>query len=86
MPKKTDPSKRSLREIPEVDFASARRLPRGKYSDKAWRSFAVVIVAPELFAGFGSSEAINGPPRAGGRRSHREATEQGEASLERVER
>ena len=57
--KKTEPTKRSLREIPELDFDAVRRLPRGKYAAKARRSFAVALVEPELFAHFGSSEAIN---------------------------
>jgi hypothetical protein len=64
MPKRTEPSKSSLREIPEVDFATARRLPRGKYAEKARRSFAIAIVEPALFARFGSSEAINAALRA----------------------
>jgi hypothetical protein len=57
--RKIEPTKRSLREIPEVDFATARRLPRGKYAARARRSFEVALVEPELFAHFGSSEAIN---------------------------
>jgi hypothetical protein len=64
MPKETEPTKRSLREIPEVDFSKAKRLPRGKYAEKARRSFAVAIVEPELFARFGSSEAVNAALRA----------------------
>ncbi len=64
MPKRTEPSKSSLREIPEVDLATARRLPRGKFAYKARRSFAVAIVEPEVFARFGSSEAINAALRA----------------------
>ena len=64
MPKTTEPSKRSLREIPEVDFATARRLPRGMYAARARRSFAVAIVEPALYARFGSSEAINAALRA----------------------
>jgi hypothetical protein len=59
MPKETEPTKRSLREIPEVDFSKAKRLPRGKYAGKARRSFVVAIIEPELFARFGSSEAVN---------------------------
>jgi len=62
--KKTEPSKRSLREIPEVDFSTAKRLPRGKYAAKARRSFAIALVEPDLFARFGSSEAINAALRA----------------------
>ena len=50
MPKKTEPSKRSLREIPGIDFATAKRLPRGKYAEKARRSFAVAIVEQALFS------------------------------------
>jgi len=64
MPKETEPTKRSLREIPEVDFSKAKRLPRGKYAEKARRSFAVAIVEPKLFARFGSSDAVNAALRA----------------------
>ena len=64
MPKETEPTKRSLREIPEVAFSKAKRLARGKYAAKARRSFAVAIVEPELFARFGSSEAVNSALRA----------------------
>ena len=64
MPRETEPTKHSLREIPEVDFSKAKRLPRGKYAAKARRSFAVAIVEPELFARFGSSEAVNNALRA----------------------
>jgi hypothetical protein len=64
MSKETEPSKRSLWEIPEVDFSKAKRLPRGKYAAKARRSFAVAIVEPDLFARFGSSEAVNAALRA----------------------
>jgi hypothetical protein len=64
MSKDTEPTKRSLREIPEVDFSKAKRLPRGKYAAKARRSFAVAIVEPDLFARFGSSEAVNAALRA----------------------
>ena len=62
--KKSEPTKRSLREIPEVDFGTTRQLPRGKYAAKARRSFEVALVEPELFAHFGSSEAINAALRA----------------------
>jgi hypothetical protein len=64
MSKETEPTKRSLREIPEVDFTKAKRLPRGKYAAKARRSFAVALVEPEVFARFGSSEAVNAALRA----------------------
>ena len=64
MSRETEPTKRSLREIPEVDFSKAKRLPRGKYAAKARRSFAVAIVEPDLFARFGSSEAVNAALRA----------------------
>ncbi len=64
MPKSNEPSKRSLRDIPEIDFATAKRLPRGKYVEKARRSFAIAILEPALFARFGSSEAINAALRA----------------------
>jgi uncharacterized protein len=62
--KKTDPSMRSLQEIPEVDFASMRRLRRGKYAAKARRSFAIALVDPEIYAEFGSSEAVNAALKA----------------------
>jgi hypothetical protein len=64
MSKETEPTERSLREIPEIDFSKAKRLPRGKYAAKARRSFAVAIVEPDLFARFGSSEAVNAALRA----------------------
>jgi hypothetical protein len=64
MPRETEPTKRSLREIPEVDFSTAKRLPRGKYAEKARRSFAVAIVEQKLFARFGSSDAVNAALRA----------------------
>jgi aspartate/methionine/tyrosine aminotransferase len=41
-----------------------RRLARGKYAAKARRSFAVALVDPEIFARFGSSEAVNAALRA----------------------
>ena len=62
--RKTEPSKRSLREIPEIDFGTVKRLPRGRYAEKARRSFAVALVEPGLFAQFGSSEAVNAALRA----------------------
>jgi hypothetical protein len=54
MSKETEPSKRSLREIPEVDFSKAKRLPRGKYAAKARRSFAVALVEPECSRALGA--------------------------------
>jgi hypothetical protein len=62
--KKSEPTKRSLRDIPEIDFASMRRLARGKYVAKARRSFAVALVEPEIYAQFGSSEAVNAALKA----------------------
>jgi hypothetical protein len=62
--KKTEPSKRSLDEIPEVDFVSMKRLPRGKFAATARRSFAVALLEPEVFAQFGSSEAVNAALKA----------------------
>jgi hypothetical protein len=64
MSKETEPTERSLWEVPEVDFSKAKRLPRGKYAAKARRSFAVAIVEPALFARFGSSAAVNAALRA----------------------
>jgi hypothetical protein len=64
MSKETEPTKCSLRKIPEVDFSKAKRLPCGKYAAKARRSFAVAIVEPDLFARLGSSEAVNAALRA----------------------
>jgi len=62
--KKTEPTKQSLHEMPEVDVEAMRRLSRGKYAAKARRSFAVALVEPELFAHFGSSEAVNAALKA----------------------
>jgi hypothetical protein len=64
MPKGTEPSKRSLRDIPEVDFSMAKRQRRGKYAEMARRSSAIALVEPRLFARFGNSEAINAALRA----------------------
>jgi hypothetical protein len=64
MKKRAEPSRRSLRAIPEVDFTTARRLPRGTYVEKARRSFAIALLDPKLFALFGSSEAVNAALRA----------------------
>jgi hypothetical protein len=64
MRKEPAPTKRSLREIPEVDLSSAKRLQRGKYAEKARRPFAVAIVEPDLFVRFGNSEAVNAALRA----------------------
>ena len=66
MPTATEPSKQDLRAIPEIDFGRAKRLPRGKYAEKAHRSFAVAILDAELFARFGSSEAIRAALQAVG--------------------
>jgi hypothetical protein len=64
MPNESEPSKRSLRDIPEVDLATAKRLVRGKYAERARRSFGVAILDAELFARFGSSEAVRAALRA----------------------
>lgn len=64
MPKETEPTKRSLREVPEVDFSNAKCLPRGKYAARARRSFAAAIVEPELLARSGSRAAVNAALRA----------------------
>ncbi len=62
--KETEPSRRSLRAIPELDAKAMRRLPRGTYLAKAQRSFSVALLDPEIFEQFGSSEAINAALRA----------------------
>ena len=64
MKKSNEPSRASLNAIPEVDFSKMKRLPRGKYAAKARRSFAIALVEPELFAHFGSSDAVNAALRA----------------------
>jgi hypothetical protein len=64
MKKKPEPSQASLRAIPEVDFTRFRRLRRGKYAARARRAFAVALIEPEVFARFGSSEAVSAALRA----------------------
>jgi hypothetical protein len=64
MKKSVEPSRASLREMPEIDFAKVRTLARGKYAEKARRSFAVALIDPAVFAHFGSSEAVNAALRA----------------------
>ncbi len=53
-----EPSKASLREMPEIDFSKARVLGRGLHAAKARRSFASVLIERKLFDKFGSEEAI----------------------------
>jgi hypothetical protein len=61
---------RAARPVEEVHFAHDAIADdglvhlAGKYAAKARRSFAVAIVEPELFARFGSSEAVNVALRA----------------------
>ncbi len=64
MKKKNEPSAASLRSIPELDVTRFRRLRRGKYAAVARRSFAVALIEPEVFARFGSSEAVSAALRA----------------------
>jgi hypothetical protein len=59
-----EPSPGSLRALPEVDFSKFRRLTRGRYVARARRSFAVALIDPELYARFGSSQAIDAALRA----------------------
>ena len=55
-----EPSRASLREIPEVDFSKLRRGRRGKYAHlMTGRSVHAVVIDPVVWSHFGSAEAIN---------------------------
>lgn len=61
-----EPSAASLREIPEVDVARMRRVPkRGRYAHLATGTMThAVVVDADLWAHFGSTKSVNAALRA----------------------
>jgi hypothetical protein len=55
-----EPSRASLREIPEVDFSSARVLGRGRHVEKARRSFETLVVDKKVISALGGQDAVIG--------------------------
>ena len=74
-----EPSRASLREIPEVDLTSAVVLGRGRHVAKARRSFESLIVDKKVLKVLGGHDAVVGilevlaKSVAAGRRRHRAA-------------
>ena len=62
--KRAEPSRASLAEMPEVDFSRAGKLSRGKYAERARRSFEVVVLDRRLVAALGGAEKTAGILRA----------------------
>jgi hypothetical protein len=58
MKKQNDPSAESLEEMPEINDERFRRLPgRGNHVER--RVGGIVTIDADLFAHFGSAEAVN---------------------------
>lgn len=55
-----EPSKASLREIPEADLAHARVLGRGRRVAKAKRSFETILIDKKVLETLGGPEALMG--------------------------
>ena len=53
-----EPSKASLREMPEIDFSKQRPRSRGRYAAKARRSLEVLVVDKKVAAILGGPTAI----------------------------
>jgi len=53
-----EPSRASLREIPEIDLSSARVLGRGRLVEKARRSFDSLIVDKRVLKALGGQDAV----------------------------
>ena len=58
MKKQDEPSPESLEEMPEIDDQRFRRLPgRGHHANRSLGE--IVAIDPDLWAHFGSAEAVN---------------------------
>jgi hypothetical protein len=53
-----EPSRASLREIPEVDLSSARVLGRGRHVERARRSFDTLVIDKRVLKALGGEEAV----------------------------
>jgi hypothetical protein len=57
-PKTSEPSRASLREIPEIDLAKVKFLGRGRYVEKARRSFDTLVVDRKVLDALGGPDAV----------------------------
>ena len=55
--KSREPSRASLREIPEVNLSSARVLGRGRHVERARRSFDTLVIDKRVLEALGGEEA-----------------------------
>ena len=62
--KSDEPSKASLAEMPQVDFSRVGKLSRGKYAERARRSFEVVVLDKKVVAALGGPDRVAGILRA----------------------
>lgn len=74
-----EPSRASLREIPEIDLSSAVPLGRGRHLEKARRSFDTLLVDRKVLKTLGGHDAVLtilqtlATSVAAGRKKHRAA-------------
>jgi len=57
-PKTSEPSRTSLREIPEIDLAKVKFLGRGRHVEKARRSFDTLVVDRKVLDALGGPDAV----------------------------
>lgn len=55
-----EPSRSSLREMPEANLATARVLGRGRHVARARRSFETLVVDKKVLKALGGQEAVIG--------------------------
>ncbi len=55
--KPSEPSKASLREMPEIDFTRARVVSRGRHAARARRSFETLIIDKKTLKALGGADA-----------------------------
>ncbi len=58
--KKGEPSKASLREMPEIDFSRTRIVSRGRHAARARRSLETLVVDKKTIKALGGAEAVLG--------------------------
>lgn len=56
--KNREPSKASLRDIPELDATEARVLGRGLHAEKARRAFATLLIEKDVVDKLGGPEQV----------------------------
>jgi hypothetical protein len=56
--KTSEPSRSSLREIPELDLSKSKLLGRGRHVEKARRSFDTIVVDRKVLEALGGADAV----------------------------